>query len=371
MKKNKKEKTIIMVFAIILIVITIYNIYVMYKNIEISTEYETQKTSLSTNYEENVDNYTKNKVSTEEILEKTTKSVVGISKLTNTGGSILNNISSEELGLGTGIIVGSNGYILSNSHVTGEKYSNCYVTIDENTYKGTVTWSDVNLDLSIVKIQAENLNYIEIGDSENIKVGNKVFAIGNPIGYEFRKTVTSGIISAVNRTIKIDENDNTNYISDLIQTDATINPGNSGGPLINEEGKVIGINTVKITSAEGIGFAVPINVVKPVIEEFNKTGMFEEATLGIYAYDSEVAEYLNLKNKRNSGIYVSKIIANGPAANTELKEGDLITTIDGKKLNTINNLKEYIYTKKIGDNVALEVERGENRKIININLGKK
>lgn len=371
MKKNKKEKTIIMVFAIILIVITIYNIYVMYKNIEISTEYETKKTSLSTNYEENVDNYTKKEVSTEEMLEKTTKSVVGISKLINTGGSILNNISSDELGLGTGIIVGSNGYILSNSHVTGEKYSNCYVTIDENNYKGTVVWSDLNLDLSIVKIQAENLNYIEIGDSENIKVGNKVFAIGNPIGYEFRKTVTSGIISAVNRTIKIDENDNTSYISDLIQTDATINPGNSGGPLINEEGKVIGINTVKITSAEGIGFAVPINVVKPVIEEFNKTGTFEEATLGIYAYDSEVAEYLNLKNKRNSGIYVSKIIANGPASNTELKEGDLITTIDGKKLNTINNLKEYIYTKKPGDNVSLEVVRGENRKEININLGKK
>ena len=371
MKKNKKEKTIIMVFAIILIVITIYNIYVMYKNIEISTEYETKKTSLSTNYEENVDNYTKKEDSIEEMLEKTTKSVVGISKLINTGGSILNNISSDELGLGTGIIVGSNGYILSNSHVTGEKYSNCYITIDENNYKGTVVWSDLNLDLSIVKIQAENLNYIEIGDSENIKVGNKVFAIGNPIGYEFRKTVTSGIISAVNRTIKIDENDNTSYISDLIQTDATINPGNSGGPLINEEGKVIGINTVKITSAEGIGFAVPINVVKPVIEEFSKTGTFEEATLGIYAYDSEVAEYLNLKNKRNSGIYVSKIIANGPASNTELKEGDLITTIDGKKLNTINNLKEYIYTKKPGNNVSLEVVRGENRKEIDINLGKK
>ena len=218
---------------------------------------------------------------------------------------------------------------------------------------------------------ANDLDYASLGDSSSIKVGESVYAVGNPIGYEFRKTVTSGIISALNRTIKIDENDSTSYISDLIQTDATINPGNSGGPLVNKSGEVIGINTVKITSAEGIGFAVPINVVKPVINSFRQNGNFEEATLGIYAYDGDVANYLNLKSKLNRGVYVSKVISNGPAAGSDLKEGDLICSVNGKNLNTINDLREFVYGKAPGDGVELEVIRGESRKNIKIALGRK
>lgn len=371
-KKNKKIKnTILALFIIILLGISIYNIWLMYKNIEISNEYEGVRTSLSTNHAKNVDNSTDNSTQAVNMLETVTKSVVGISKLSSTGGSILNNIKSDELGLGTGIIVSQDGYILSNSHVTGEKYSNCYVTVDENTFEGSVKWSDTNLDLSIVKIGANNLPYVSLGNSSNIKVGENVYAVGNPIGYEFRKTVTSGIISALNRTIKIDENDSTSYISDLIQTDATINPGNSGGPLVNKSGEVIGINTVKITSAEGIGFAVPINVVKPVINSFRQNGNFEEATLGIYAYDGDVANYLNLKSKLNRGVYVSKVISNGPAAGSDLKEGDLICSVNGKNLNTINDLRELVYGKAPGDGVELEVIRGESRKNIKIALGRK
>ena len=371
-KKNKKIKnTILALLIIILLGISIYNIWLMYKNIEISNEYEGVRTSLSTNYAKNVDNSTDNSTQAVNMLETVTKSVVGISKLSSTGGSILNNIKSDELGLGTGIIVSQDGYILSNSHVTGEKYSNCYVTVDENTYEGSVKWSDTNLDLSIVKIVANDLDYASLGDSSSIKVGESVYAVGNPIGYEFRKTVTSGIISALNRTIKIDENDSTSYISDLIQTDATINPGNSGGPLVNERGEVIGINTVKITSAEGIGFAVPINVVKPVINSFRQNGNFEEATLGIYAYDGDVANYLNLKSKLNRGVYVSKVISNGPAAGSDLKEGDLIGSVNGKNLNTINDLREFVYGKVPGVEVELEVIRGESRKNIKIALGRK
>lgn len=370
-KKNKKGRVAITTLTLILIALILYNLYIMYKNIEISNEYEVARTSLSTDSKQKVDNDLKNSYNVADMLEKVTKSVVGISRLTNAGGSILNNVSSEELGLGTGIIVSNNGYILSNSHVTGEKYSTCYATIDENTYKGTVVWNDANLDLSIIKVQANNLSFIELGDSGNLRVGQQVYAIGNPIGYEFRRTVTSGIISALNRTIKIDDLDNTSYISDLIQTDATINPGNSGGPLVDVDGKVIGINTVKITSAEGIGFAVPINVVKPVIESFKQKGSFEETTLGIYAYDGDVAGYLNLKNKVNKGIYVSQIIVNGPAYKSDLKEGDLINSIDGKELNTINDLREYIYRKIPGDVVNLKVIRGESVKEISVRLDKK
>ena len=196
---------------------------------------------------------------------------------------------------------------------------------------------------------------------------------GNPIGFEFRRTVTSGIISAKNRTIKIEEESKSSYMTDLIQTDATINPGNSGGPLIYPNGDIIGINTVKISTAEGIGFAIPINIIRPIIESFKQIGNFEEATIGIYAYDKEVVPYLNtnLNNNFQNGIYVAQITSNGPADNTELKNGDIITSIDNIELNTMNDLREYIYTKKPNDEVNLKIIRGKINKEFNIVLGKK
>jgi serine protease Do len=194
---------------------------------------------------------------------------------------------------------------------------------------------------------------------------------GNPIGFEFRRTVTSGIISAKNRTIKIEEENKSSYMTNLIQTDATINPGNSGGPLIYPNGEIIGVNTVKISTAEGIGFAVPINIIKPVVESFKQKGTFEEASLGIYAYDNDIAEYLNLKSKTNKGVYISEITVNGPAYGSELKEGDLIVSIDGNTTETINAIRKYIYTKLPGDTVVLKIIKGDREKEVNIVLGKK
>lgn len=162
-------------------------------------------------------------------------------------------------------------------------------------------------------------------------------------------------------------------MTDLIQTDATINPGNSGGPLIYPNGEVLGINTVKISSAEGIGFAIPINIVKPIIESLKATGNFEEATIGIYAYDREVIPYLNNHTNLSfeKGIYVAQIIANGPATHTELKEGDMITKIDKITVNTMNDLRQYIYTKKPEEEVTLKITRGKINKEIKMVLGKK
>lgn len=162
-------------------------------------------------------------------------------------------------------------------------------------------------------------------------------------------------------------------MTDLIQTDATINPGNSGGPLIYPNGDIIGINTVKISTAEGIGFAIPINIIKPIIESFKETGNFEEATIGIYAYDKEVVPYLdgNSRNQFNKGIYVVQITKNGPADNTDLKEADIITSIDNIELNTMNDLREYIYTKKPYESVTLKIIRGKINKEIKIILGKR
>lgn len=372
-KKNNVKKAMFLFITLSLMWIIGMYVYVTYNKIEINTQnYETIRTS-STREEQTVENVQENSKKVADVIEEITNSVVGISKLKNAGNSIFSNSDETSLGLGTGVIVTENGYILSNEHVTGEKYSTCYVTLENgNTYDGSVVWSDSDLDLSITKISAKNLPYVTLGDSNNIKVGETVYAIGNPIGYEFRRTVTSGIISAKNRTIRLQENNKETYMSDLIQTDATINPGNSGGPLIYPNGEVIGINTVKISSAEGIGFAVPINVVKNVIESFKNNNSFEEASIGIYAYDKDVIPYINSSNSNfTQGIYVSKIIVKGPADSTELKEGDIITSIDGVELNTMNDLKSYIYSKKPNDEVTLKISRGKINKEVVINLGKK
>lgn len=370
--KKKKKSFIIGFLFLIIFGLCGYYLYKMYVSIEIDSEYNAKKTVVSTNSIQNVENLIKNDIKIEDMLEKTSRSVCGISKLKSTGGSILSNATEEELGLGTGIVITEDGYILSNSHVTGEKYSTCYVTIEDGqTYTGNVVWSDTDIDLSITKIKAQNLICAELGNSKEVKVGNTVYAIGNPIGYEFRKTITSGIISAINRTIRIEENEKISYMSNLIQTDATINPGNSGGPLITAEGKVIGINSVKITSAEGIGFAIPINVIIPVIDKFINKGNFEEAYVGISVYDGEVAQYLDLKDVLLNGIYVAEIIKGGPASNSELQVGDIIESIDDVKLETINDLREYVFKKNPGDNILLKVTRGKIKKEINIVLGKK
>ena len=369
-KKSIKKKVIITSIILILLWIFAFYLYITYQNIEVTpSNYEATRTK-STTEEQTVESEEEKSQTIADMLEETTRKVVGISKLKNTGSSIFSSNSENDLGLGTGVIVSSDGYILSNEHVTGAKYSKCYVTLENgNTYDGTVMWSDSSIDLSITKINAKNLEAVTLGNSEDVRVGESVYAIGNPIGYEFRRTVTSGIISAKNRTIKIEENDQSSYMTDLIQTDATINPGNSGGPLITPNGEVIGINTVKISSAEGIGFAIPIDIVKPIIESFKNTGTFEEAQIGIYAYDKEVIPYLNKSLNFEKGIYVAQITKNGPADNTELKEGDIITKIDDVELNTMNDLRKYIYTKKPKDEVTLSVTRGKTQKTIKITLG--
>lgn len=361
------------VFIITLVVFVLagvaYYFYTTYNKIDITPEYEIKRTE-STVQAQSVDNIKQNDKSIADILEEVSECVVGISRIKSHSNSVFSsNGSYNELGLGTGIIVSNNGYILSNCHVTGEKLATCYITLENGyTYEGSVVWCDADLDLSITKIDATNLPYATLGNSSNIKSGEIVYAIGNPIGYEFRKTITSGIISATNRTIRIEENNEFSYMTDLIQTDASINPGNSGGPLITTNGEVIGVNTVKITSAEGIGFAVPINVIKPVIDKFITENKFNEAFLGITAYDKEVIPYISSTPNFTSGIYVVHIDENSPAISSGIQTGDIITSIDGNSINNMIELKEYIYNKVPGDTVSINVSRGYITRTFDITL---
>lgn len=372
-KKNKfkiRIKQIIKkIFLVLIISIVSIWTYKTYCEIEVETgnienNLDVQKTSINEeiNKEETIEN----------LIEDVNKSVVGISRIKNNGSSVFTENAAGQLGLGTGIIVSENGYIITNEHVSGGKYNTCYVTLENGkTYNATVLWSDSNLDLSIIKINMKSLSYATLGDSNNIKVGQDVYAIGNPIGFQFQRTVTSGIISATNRTIKFEENGQEIYMSDLIQTDAVINPGNSGGPLINKSGQVIGINTIKINSADGMGFAVAINIIKPIIDKYIKNDTFEEATIGIFAYDKEVIPYINNVIEFESGIYIEQIIKNSPAQKAGLKIGDIITKIDGIEINKMSDLKEYIYTKEPNDEVILNIQRNKNIIEVKIKLAKK
>lgn len=235
-KERDFKRMFIMIGIVILTAISSIFLYDMYIKIDtnsnykfgtytvntISTQNSEEKESLNNNVSNSFLILENNMV---KILEEVTDTVVGISKIKNIGNSVFTLDSTADLNLGSGVIVSSNGYILSNWHVTGDKLSKCFVTLANGaSYEGTVVWADSNLDLSIVKIEMINLKYAELSDSDDLKIGQNVYAIGNPIGFEFQRTVTKGIISAVNRTIKIEEGEEVSYLEDLVQTDATINP---------------------------------------------------------------------------------------------------------------------------------------------------
>lgn len=364
--ENKKERK----YGLAIVIIFLFFIVMILLNISIKTEgnlnsdYTATKTAVETEEKE--------ETNVEEMIKKATSCVVGISKLEQSGTSIFLNNITNVLGLGSGVIVSENGYILTNEHVSGSKYSNCYVTLENGkSYNGNVVWSDTNIDLAIVKIEAYKLEYMKLADSDNIYLGQEVYAIGNPVGFEFQRSVTKGIVSGINRTLKIEDSENSAYMEDLIQTDSTINEGNSGGPLINNDGKIIGINSIKLTSAEGMGFAVPINIVKTILEKLLQDGKFEEAYLGIYGYDKEVIPYLEDNIKIQSGIYIAKIVVDGPAKGLNIREGDIILKIDDYELNKMNDLKRYIYNKKPGDKVKLYLKRGNNEFEIEVILSSK
>ena len=382
-KKTKIKRGIIITIVVVFSALIITRLYQIYAKIEIIDydKYNVNESSLTIGEKKKED------LTVTEMLENATDSVVGVSRLKDNGNTVFTQNGVSQMGIGSGVIISESGYILTNEHVSGAKYGSCYVTMEDGkNYNAKVIWSDSNLDLAIIKINMKCVNYAKLGDSDSLRVGESVYAIGNPIGFEFQKTVTSGIVSALNRTIIFNEseqsaiknennysrnNENDIYMSNLIQTDATINPGNSGGPLINNDGEIIGINTVKITSAEGIGFAVPVNVIKPIIQKLEKDGKFEEASIGVFAYDKDVIPYLNSNIKFDTGIYIAQISMDSPAFNSGLQIGDVITKVDDVVLEKMCDLREYIYSKNIGDTVKLTIFRNNKEKTLDIRLSKK
>ncbi|MBP5427317.1 MAG: trypsin-like peptidase domain-containing protein [Clostridiales bacterium] len=304
------------------------------------------------------------------VVSNSINGVVGISALKINNDILFGNSSSW--GIGSGVIVSTNGYILTNQHVTNNDSEKLVVTFSDGSEKeGTRVWSDEMLDLAIIKVPSSNLEVLPLGNSDTLTVGEIAIAIGNPLGLQFQRTVTSGIISALNRTLRVDTSDGENYMEDLIQTDASINPGNSGGPLLNSQGEVIGINTVKIDTAEGIGFAIPINIATPIINHFIEDNKFVEPYLGVFAYDRALIPYVMQDLTLQNGIIVVDVDENGPAYKSGIKQNSIIISIDDKVINTMLDLRSYLYSKKPGDVVLVKYYSDNELKSSSVKLTKK
>lgn len=361
--ESKKNNFFILILIIILTIFFTILAYTLFLDSHQYT-YDQNVVATRVSYAENSNNL-------EEVIENITECTVGISKIKDIGSTIFLEKSTENLNLGSGVIISSEGYILTNQHVAGEKYSTCYITLKNGvTCNAVVVWASDDLDLAIIKVNMKELPEAILGDSDDVRIGSNAYAIGNPVGYELQRTVTFGIISGTNRTIKVEDEEKKTYLEGLIQTDATINQGNSGGPLINSNGEVIGITTLKIDDADGIGFAIPINIVKPILKKLLETGEFDEPYLGISGYDKDAIPYLSSNINFESGIYVEEVDEFGPLKDSKLRKGDIIEKIDGIEIDSMNQLKEYVYSKNVGDIVMLTVKKNNKTFEISSKLAK-
>lgn len=303
------------------------------------------------------------------VAEKAQKTVVGITTdITKSVNTFFGPQTQKGQNMGSGMIVDPNGYILTNAHVVGDgEYEKITVSlIDGSTAEGKVLWYDTTLDMAVVKIEKTGLPAVELGDSDELMVGEPVVAIGNPMTLDLERTVTQGVISGLNRSVTFE---NGTTIKPLIQTDASINSGNSGGPLFNAEGKVIGINTAKMSSAEGLGFSIPINTAKSILQQVIGQGTVSSLYVGIKGVDVQTYEKsLGVDVSAKYGVVVVETIKDSPATAAGLEMGDVIAAIDGNKIETMSDLKRQLYQYKENDKVKLSVNRSGEEITIEMTL---
>jgi Do/DeqQ family serine protease len=276
-------------------------------------------------------------------------------------------------GSGSGVIVSSEGYIVTNNHVINEA-NEIEVTLNDNSkYTATIVGSDPSTDLAVLKIEAKNLKPISIGNSDNLRVGEWVLAVGNP--FNLTSTITAGIVSAKARNINLlsdRTSNNTVPIESFIQTDAAVNPGNSGGALVNTKGELVGINTAiasQTGSYSGYSFAIPVNLMQKVMRDLIDFGIVQRGFLGVQIADinQEIKEKNNLPNLK--GVFVSKVIDKGGADNAGVKDGDVILKIGSKEINSVASLQEEIGKRRPGDKVTVTIRNKKgNEEIVDIVL---
>lgn len=300
------------------------------------------------------------------VVKKSIDSVVGINTISEVvKDTFFGQQSGYVEGIGSGSIVTEDGFIVTNSHVVSDGNVNKINVVysDGETQEAKLVWNDQSLDLAIIKVDGKDLPAIELGDSDEMGVGDRVVAIGNPLGLELQSTVTSGIISGLNRTVSF----NTGVSMDgLMQTDAAINSGNSGGALLNTNGDLIGINTAKAGNSDGIGFAIPINIVKPVIEKVRETGEFSSVYLGITGqsldYLKQISNFLTDDLGIEEGVYVVSVFDK----ESPFQEKDVITKVDGIEVKDMSALRKALLNYTVGDSAKITIYRDGKEEKLNV-----
>ncbi|MFQ5816255.1 MAG: S1C family serine protease [Candidatus Hydrothermarchaeaceae archaeon] len=269
-------------------------------------------------------------------------------------------------GIGSGFVFDEDGNILTNSHVIEGAQSVNVALSDGRRFKGGLVGADTRNDIAVIKTDSTNIGEccVEFGDSEGLEVGQPVYAIGNPLGLAGGPTVTTGVVSALNRSIQSEKG----LFENLIQTDASINPGNSGGPLVDDMGRVIGINTAIIPFAQGIGFAIPIHIARNLADQILKYGRVITPWLGVIGIkvDKRVASYYGLTSDK--GVLVARVVHGSPAHLARISEGDIILSMNGREINSVEELRRGIGKKKVGDRVKLQVVRDAYRSEVEVVL---
>ncbi|MBA2175143.1 trypsin-like peptidase domain-containing protein [Halobacillus locisalis] len=311
-------------------------------------------------------NLGKNQEAVTQAIDETSKAVVGVSNIQDT------RQGAQKAGTGSGVIYkedGDQAFVATNHHVV-EKASSLEVILSGGKkVDAELMGSDPLTDLAVLKIDSEHVEKVaDLADADNVEVGQTAIAIGNPLGMEFAGSATKGIVSGLNRNIPIDINGDQqpDWQTEVIQTDAAINPGNSGGALINLQGEVIGINSMKIAKeeVEGIGFSIPMNVAKPVIEDLETNGEVERPYMGVSLQDvsqvpgAALQQQLNLPSDVTNGVIVGGVEQGSPAQEAGLEQYDVITKMDGKEVKSLMELRQYLYSEtENGDTVELTVYR--------------
>ena len=284
-------------------------------------------------------------------VEKVSKSVVNIASVRMMHDQLFRIFPIQ--GVGSGVVIDNDGHVLTNNHVIENAQQLKITTTDGRTENGKVIGTDELTDLAVIKAGSiEKFEHAQLGDSDNLRIGQIVLAIGNPFGLSGGPTVTSGIVSSLKRSIQFDTG-----ILEVIQTDAAINPGNSGGPLINTNGEVIAINTAKMPYGQGIGFAIPINISKSILEDLIQNGNVTRPWMGVATVklDQRIARYYRLPI--TEGALVVNVERDSPAEYAGIRRGDIIEEVDSTKISDPSELLSQITRRKTNDNLKLTINR--------------
>lgn len=343
---SRKNNSVGIALILIFLAAIIFILINLGQKLEITNSYQAETTELAAT------NSTSMEFCLQDLVKNASFAVVGISKLNEKNTSVFVENAEEKLGIGSGIILATNGFILSNYQTTGKKGETCYVTLKNGSiYPGQVLWEEENLDISIVKIAADNLLYLGMGNSDELEIGDELYLLSNATGYDFNIVFTDFLVSKTKTTLKFFEETKVSYAEDVIKPNIDMKLEYNGGAVLNENGEVLGIASSKMNAV------IPINRIKSIIEKLKEDENYQIPKLGIYGFDYDSLKYLVPDYPLEMGIYVDNV-SEKSSLSGKLFQGDIIVKIDDEELASFSELEEYLIQNEENSKVMLTIIRG-------------